>query len=63
MQAHRLQLGERLRSGGVTWVWPSYAAGSNTSSSVGAMFMSPQTTVASGPAATSFRSDASQSSL
>jgi hypothetical protein len=40
-----------------------YASGSNTSSSVGAMFMSPHTTVASGPAATISRSEASQASL
>ena len=40
------------RSGGVTCVWPTYASGSKTSSSVGAMFMSPHSTVSSGPAAT-----------
>ena len=63
-QAERLQLrqrralGRRSRGSG-----RRRRPGSNTSSSVGAMFMSPQTTVASGPAATISRSDASQASL
>jgi hypothetical protein len=51
------------RSGSVTCVWPMYASGSKTSSSVGAMFMSPQTTVSSGPWATTSRSARSHSSL
>ena len=63
MEAERLELGERLALGGGDVGVPRYAAGSNTSSSVGAMFMSPHTIVSFGPAATISLSAASQASL
>ena len=51
-----------LRSAGVTWVEATNSAGSHTSSSVGAMFMSPATIAVAG-SVTEARSAASQSSL
>jgi hypothetical protein len=40
-----------------------YASGSNTSASVGAMFMSPHTITSAGPPATTVRNASSQTSL